>query len=214
MRTEAPRPADTLDLGDPIAMLRQEPEDLAKALRLKFRNGHDDLDWLQLARVRTANGRTFALVRHRNAPEPGTEVVAAAPSSDIWEDITAVLERLNLTERDLRWCHPSVRRVPSSASKRKSTSPTRTGTVEAVSTVSGLSRKQVGSVFAALGAVAAAELVRRGTFTLPGAARLQIVRKVARKAAKKAAGAAKRSTYKRKRMRGVVSKSVRSNAGR
>lgn len=83
--------------GDPIAVLRSEHEELARTLRIKFRSGHDDLDWLRMARIRTADGRTFALIRHRHAPQTGTEVVAAAPSRNVWADIAAVLERLNLT---------------------------------------------------------------------------------------------------------------------
>ena len=103
----------TVHPGDPIAVLRREPEDFTKSLRLTFRSSHDDLDWLRLARIRTANGRTFALVRHRHAPRPGTEVVAASLSTDLWADIVAVLRRLKLTEEDLAWRHPAAKRSAS-----------------------------------------------------------------------------------------------------
>lgn len=173
--------------GDPIAVLRREPEDLGKALRLKFREGHDDLDRLRIARIRTANGRRFSLVRHLHAPQPGTEIVAAAASSDVWADITAVLERLNLTEKDLAWCHPAAKRNGVSTARRRTRALMNGGVLKAVASASGVSRKQVGSVFAALSAVAVAELQRRGTFTLPGMARVQVVKQAAKRAGKRAA---------------------------
>jgi hypothetical protein len=97
--------------GDPIAVLRMEPDELAKSRRIKFRSGHDDLDRLRIARIRTADGQTFALVRHLHAPRPGTEIVTVTSSSDLWGDIQGVLERLNLTDKDLAWWHPAAKRA-------------------------------------------------------------------------------------------------------
>jgi hypothetical protein len=71
-------------------------------------DAHDDLDALRIARIRVADGRTFALVRHRHAPKPGTQIVMTTPSTDLWGDITAVLSRLQLKLDDLAWRHPAA----------------------------------------------------------------------------------------------------------
>jgi len=97
-----------VSLGDAIGVLRSEPAQLERGLGLKFRDAHDDLDAIRIARIRIADGRTFALVRHRHAPEPGTQIVLTTPSSDLWGDITAVLRRLQLTLNDLAWRHPAA----------------------------------------------------------------------------------------------------------
>lgn len=111
--------------GDPIAVLRAEPDQFANALRVTFRTAYDDLDWIRIARIRTADGRSFALVRHRHAPQAGTEIVATAPSTRPWADILAVLERLKLTEKDLVWRHPAAKptitRTGNGARKRSRT---------------------------------------------------------------------------------------------
>ena len=98
-----------VSLGDAIGVLRSEPDQLARCLGLKFRDAHDDLDAIRIARIRIADGRTFALVRHRHAPEPGTQIVMTTPSTDLWGDITAVLLRLQLKLNDLSWRHPAAK---------------------------------------------------------------------------------------------------------
>ena len=110
--------------GDVIAVLRQEPDDFAKALRVTFRSGNDDLDWIRFARIRTANGRLFELLRHRNAPSAGTEVVTTSASNNPWRDILAVLERLRLTRQDLAWSHPAARSASSASSVTRRRSAT------------------------------------------------------------------------------------------
>jgi nucleoid DNA-binding protein len=59
---------------------------------------------------------------------------------------------------------------------------TKSGVLNAVSSATGLPRQQVGKVVGALAALAAAELARRGTFTLPGMAKMKVVKKPATKA--------------------------------
>lgn len=125
MRMDAQVDRATVNPGDPIAVLRREPEDFAKALRLRFRSGNDDLDFLRLARIRTADGRIFELVRHRNAPNAGTEVVAASASDNPWRDILAVLHRLKLTRQDLAWWHPASKPMLSTAGRTVRTAATR-----------------------------------------------------------------------------------------
>ena len=59
---------------------------------------------------------------------------------------------------------------------------TKTGVLNAISAATGLPRQHVGKVVGALSALAAAELGRRGIFTLPGMAKMKVVKKAATKA--------------------------------
>jgi nucleoid DNA-binding protein len=60
----------------------------------------------------------------------------------------------------------------------------KSGILNAVSSATGIPRQHVGKVVGALAALAAAELARRGTFTLPGVAKMKVVKKAATKARK------------------------------
>ncbi len=66
----------------------------------------------------------------------------------------------------------------------KDEAQTKTGVLNAVSTATGLPRQHVGKVVGALAALAAVELARRGVFTMPGMAKLKVVKKAATKARK------------------------------
>merc|ERR1711977_810121 len=59
---------------------------------------------------------------------------------------------------------------------------TKTGINEAISTTTGLKKKEVSGVIAALTVVAAAEVKKNAKFTIPGVARLVLKHKPARKA--------------------------------
>merc|ERR1711977_352306 len=59
---------------------------------------------------------------------------------------------------------------------------TKTGINDAISTTTGLKRKEVSGVIAALTVVAAAEVKKNANFTIPGVARLVLKHKPARKA--------------------------------
>jgi nucleoid DNA-binding protein len=59
---------------------------------------------------------------------------------------------------------------------------TKSGILNALSAATGLPRKNVGSVMGALAALAAMELTRRGTFTMPGMAKLRVIKKPATRA--------------------------------
>jgi DNA-binding protein HU-beta len=65
---------------------------------------------------------------------------------------------------------------------RDADAQTKSGTLNAISSATGLPRQQVGKVVGALAALAAVELARRGTFTLPGMAKMKVVKKAATKA--------------------------------
>ena len=56
--------------------------------------------------------------------------------------------------------------------------------LNALSSATGIPRKHVGKVMGAMAALAAVELARRGTFTVPGMAKLKVVKKAATKARK------------------------------
>ncbi len=123
MRSSNVSTGSYVSLGDAIGVLRSEPEQLARGLRLKFRDAHDDLDAIRFARIRVADGRTFALVRHRHAPEPGTQIVMTTPSTDLWADIAAVLQRLQMKPNDLAWRHPAA--MPRARARTASRAPVR-----------------------------------------------------------------------------------------
>lgn len=56
--------------------------------------------------------------------------------------------------------------------------------LNALSESTGLSRKDVATVFAALTALIAVDMARRGSFTLPGLAKMSVIKKAATKARK------------------------------
>jgi hypothetical protein len=93
----------------PIAVLQREPEELENlGLGLRFEDDYDELDYLRHARLPTPSGRVYALVRHRSAPKPGTEVVTRVDSADFAADIAEVLDQLGLCRSDIAWAHPSI----------------------------------------------------------------------------------------------------------
>ena len=65
---------------------------------------------------------------------------------------------------------------------RDSDAQTKSGILNAVAGATGLPRQHVNKVVGALAALAAVELARRGTFTLPGMAKMKVVKKPATKA--------------------------------
>jgi DNA-binding protein HU-beta len=58
----------------------------------------------------------------------------------------------------------------------------KSGVLNAVSSATGIPRQHVGKVVGAIAALAAVELARRGTFTVPGMAKLKVIKKAATKA--------------------------------
>lgn len=67
----------------PIAVLRPEPADLGRKLGIEFRDDRDDLDELEYAGLRLPSGDQILLVRHRHAPNPGTEVYGDAGADSV-----------------------------------------------------------------------------------------------------------------------------------
>ena len=60
----------------------------------------------------------------------------------------------------------------------------KSGVLGALSEATGLSRKDVARVFGALTALIAVDVARRGSFTLPGLAKINVIKKAATKARK------------------------------
>jgi hypothetical protein len=109
------------DLGDPVAVIRAEPEELTRELGLKFVRGHDDLDFLRLAAVSLNDGHPFLLVRHEGKPDAGTEIIsAAAPSPDMSTKLTRLLRALHVEPRHVVWTHPQVTLAPARSPRRSS----------------------------------------------------------------------------------------------
>lgn len=111
------------DLGDPVAVIRAEPEQLTRELGLKFVRGHDDLDFLRLAAVSLNDGHPFLLVRHEGKPDGGTEIISAtAPSPDLSSELTRLLHALRVRPGHVVWTHPQITLAPD-RSPRRSSSP-------------------------------------------------------------------------------------------
>lgn len=195
------------DFGEPIAVLKIEPDQLARRRAIRFRAGYDDLDELRVARIKTPEGGQFALLRHIHAPKPGTEVVALSRSTNVSRDITSILNFLELTDADVVWRVPTSKRSSGVLPRRKTrrSVQSRGGILDALASKTGLSRRHVDRVVGALNALAAAELSRHGEFTLPGMARMRVVKKAAMPA-RKGTGSFKnsRTTSNMRRKRKVL----------
>ncbi|MGI9245805.1 MAG: HU family DNA-binding protein, partial [Steroidobacteraceae bacterium] len=68
------------------------------------------------------------------------------------------------------------------AAKKSSTAPTKSDILASISKDTGLSKKQVSSVFESLNSVIRKSLKSHGLFTLPGLAKMKVVKKPATKA--------------------------------
>jgi hypothetical protein len=115
-----------LDLGEatiatmPVAVLRMEPDELTRKGVLSFCEGFDDLDYIVFATLLLPSGREVTLVRHANAPSPGTEVCVVPDEKAIVLTIIETLKTLNLTVADLSWIHPDYANVVMDNSERSS----------------------------------------------------------------------------------------------
>lgn len=98
------------DLGEPIALLRAEPEQLTKTASVSFSSGHDDLDYVKVAIVTVPSGAAYALVRHERSPEQGTEIVARSHQLPpaLSTDLESLLERLGVSPGALAWVRSDV----------------------------------------------------------------------------------------------------------
>ena len=113
------------DLGDPVAVIRAEPEQLTRDLGVKFVRGHDDLDYLRLAAVSLSDGHPFLLVRHEGKPGAGTEIISAtAPSPELSGELTRLLRALRVAPGHVVWTHPQITLAPVPSPRRNSSRAT------------------------------------------------------------------------------------------
>ena len=113
------------DLGDPVAVIRAEPEQLTRDLGLRFVRGHDDLDYLRLAAVSLSDGHPFLLVRHEGKPGAGTEIISAtAPSPKLSAALTRLLRALHVGPGHVVWTHPQITLAPAPSPRRSSSRAT------------------------------------------------------------------------------------------
>ena len=99
------------DLGDPIAVVRLEPADLAKNRGIAFTRGHDDLDSLLIAQVKATSCGEYALVRHDHAPSPGTQILCRIQAKDanrLVVDLLELLIYLRVPSRAVTWTAPRI----------------------------------------------------------------------------------------------------------
>lgn len=85
----------------PIAILALEPRHLSERYGLTF---HPDArDDTTAALLETGRGRQYMLLRHSDAPGPGTEVLAPEHSADPHRDLIELLDALQLDPRLVSW---------------------------------------------------------------------------------------------------------------
>lgn len=119
-RTDRPLPPNFEPVPwEPIAGFMLEPEDLERALGLRFQETFDGLDYLRLAILELSSGRRVALYRYRGArglllsilPQQFTlvesemETVAGAVTDAV---VREVLDVLTLDPGVVEWRHPRL----------------------------------------------------------------------------------------------------------
>jgi hypothetical protein len=95
-------------LARPVATLKLEPAEISKRLGLKFQEARDDLDELEAAVFRSAKGHQFALVRHRNQPNPGKDLLINGRSRNLGGALRDALQTLRLQLGDIKWTDPKA----------------------------------------------------------------------------------------------------------
>jgi hypothetical protein len=85
----------------PIGIIALEPGDLTERYGLRFHV--DERDGSTAALVRTGAGHQYMLLRHFDAPGPGTEVLASELSNDPDRDLRELLQALELSPQIVTW---------------------------------------------------------------------------------------------------------------
>jgi hypothetical protein len=111
MMTQSPIASWPEHLNDQVAMLRLEPADLTSRSGVLFEASYDNLDDFMGA-VCHSEGLTFALMRYKNNPVPGTVIVFCEavfdPKNGI-DQLTPVLRTLGVAPEDVIWFKGSSR---------------------------------------------------------------------------------------------------------
>jgi len=105
---QLPRDQWPIGLSLPIATLSLEPFELEERCGVVFFEDIDDLDFFKAAIIVTGGGETYALVRYRGCPSPGTEVWVGQTHLGTSSDIQPLLNALRLTGDVVRWRHPNL----------------------------------------------------------------------------------------------------------
>jgi len=92
----------------PVAVIALEPSELAGRRGLRFRSAYDDLDTLAFAVLTLPDGEEVALVRHRNASRPGTELLVAHDAQAVRSLVLTTLQWLDLSQGDVSWMRDDV----------------------------------------------------------------------------------------------------------
>jgi hypothetical protein len=107
--TEMVRLEDVTFATTPVAMLRQEPNELSQSnAGLVFRLAYDGLDYLDFASLTLLSGDDVSLVRHHGCPQAGTEICVATKPENAAQIISGTCESLKISKSDLLWIHPSI----------------------------------------------------------------------------------------------------------
>lgn len=93
---------------DLVATVKFPPEHFIQSHQLDFLPSSDDLDSLIFASVDLPSGNTISLVRHQNAPYPGTEIYLPPGLLDPSQVLAELLCLLHLSHDDLDWVHPHI----------------------------------------------------------------------------------------------------------
>lgn len=92
-----------------VAVVRPEPEELARRRGLEFKVSHDDLDLLSESTFKGHSGNVFGLLRHQHSPTPGTELlIRARDAADAGRQLREAIEALKLSRADLVWISPEL----------------------------------------------------------------------------------------------------------
>ena len=89
-----------------MATVRFEPDYYIQSHHLDFISSYDDLDSLIFASLSLPSGHRISILRHQNAPNPGTEICIAPGLSSPSSVLTEALQVLNISRSDLIWVHP------------------------------------------------------------------------------------------------------------
>lgn len=85
----------------PIGVISLEPDMLADRYGLTFEA--DEHDGSTAAMLVSGHGQQYMLLRHFDAPEPGTEVLASERSTQPERDLEELLDALDLRPDQVTW---------------------------------------------------------------------------------------------------------------
>jgi|GEM_PF-2645541 len=91
-----------------VATVKFPPEYFTHSHQLEFIDDSDDLDFLVYAFLDLPSGNSISLVRHQNAPYPGTEIYLSPNLSNPSQILSEAISFLRISPDDLDWIHPQI----------------------------------------------------------------------------------------------------------